>query len=74
MALSPVSLTLKQKIFVISKNLFLQYDEKTDMILVCGKNSVAAAVAYTSRWWTLQTPFTLIYLFYIFIYYLFVEF
>jgi hypothetical protein len=36
MALSSVSLTLKQKIF----------DEKTDMLLIyreCGKNSVAAA-------------------------------
>jgi hypothetical protein len=46
MALSPVSLTLKQKIFVISKNVFFNNDEKADMILVCGKNSVAAAVAY----------------------------
>jgi hypothetical protein len=39
MALSSVSLTLKQKIFVNN-------DEKTDMLLIygeCGKNSVAAA-------------------------------
>jgi hypothetical protein len=46
MALSLVSLTLKQKIFVNSKNLFLHNDEKTDMLLISGKNSVAAADAY----------------------------
>jgi hypothetical protein len=49
MALSPVSLTLKQKIFVNSKNLFYNNDEKTDMLLIygeCGKNSVAAADVY----------------------------
>jgi hypothetical protein len=45
MALSSVSLTLKQKI-VNSKNVFFNNDEKTDMLLIygeCGKNSVAAA-------------------------------
>jgi hypothetical protein len=43
MALSSVSSTLKQKIFVIRK---IIKDEKTDMLLIygeCGKNSVAAA-------------------------------
>jgi hypothetical protein len=48
MALSFVSLTLKQKIFVHSKNAFLHNEEKTDMILIygeCGK--------------TLGTPFPL---------------
>jgi hypothetical protein len=46
MALSSVSLTLKQKIFVNSKNVFYNNDEKTDMLLIsgeCGKNSFAAA-------------------------------
>jgi hypothetical protein len=49
MALSSVSLTLKQKIFVNAKNLFLQYDEKTDMLLIYGKsakNSIAVADVY----------------------------
>jgi hypothetical protein len=47
MALSPLSLTLKQKIFVNSN--FYNNDEKTDMLLIygeCGKNSVASAVVY----------------------------
>jgi hypothetical protein len=37
MALSPVSLTLKQKIFVNSKILFYNNDEKTDMLLIYRK-------------------------------------
>jgi hypothetical protein len=45
MALSTVSLTLKQKIFVNSKICFYNNDEKTNMppFMECGKNSVAAA-------------------------------
>jgi hypothetical protein len=49
MALRPVSLTLKQKCLVNSKNLFYNNDEMTDMLLIygeCGKNSVAAADVY----------------------------
>jgi hypothetical protein len=48
MALSTVSLTLKQKIFVNSKICFYNNDEKTNMppFMECGKNSVAAADGY----------------------------
>jgi hypothetical protein len=46
MALSSVSLTLKQKIFVNSKNVFLHKRRKDDMLLIYGergRNSVAVA-------------------------------
>jgi hypothetical protein len=46
MALSSVSLTLKQKSLSIGKMCFYNNDEKTDTLLIygeCGKNSVAAA-------------------------------
>jgi hypothetical protein len=50
-ALSFVSLTLKQKNFVNSKMYFYNNDEKTDMILIygeCGENAVAVADVYKS--------------------------
>jgi hypothetical protein len=52
MALSPVSLTLKQKIFVNSKKFFFTIttkNEKTDILLIYGeygKNSVSPADVY----------------------------
>jgi hypothetical protein len=46
MALSFVSLTLKQKSLLIRKIYLYNNNEKTDMLFIygeCGKNSVAAA-------------------------------